>query len=234
MKVIALSGWKESGKDMCADYLVEKYGFKRLAFADPLKKMVAEQYDIPLNYMYDRDLKEKAIENLPVSPKDAFSRQVDGILAKEFRCLSGFQYDDFLLCDKTQALYGRDGKGQHQLYWTPRALCILEGSIKRSVSPNYWVSRAINKADRDSLYVISDLRYCNEANTLEKLKEEGKIDGLLLVRIDRWEFSPSDDPSERDLDMYDFKFRINNLYTENTTKQQACEQVDKLVRTILL
>ena len=47
MHIILLSGWAESGKDTCADYLVTK-GYKRLAFADILKKKCAQDTKFPL------------------------------------------------------------------------------------------------------------------------------------------------------------------------------------------
>lgn len=36
--IIGLSGYARTGKDTVADYLVEKYGFVRMAFADPMKE----------------------------------------------------------------------------------------------------------------------------------------------------------------------------------------------------
>ena len=38
--LIALTGYKGSGKDTCADYLVEKYGYTKIAFASPLKDLL--------------------------------------------------------------------------------------------------------------------------------------------------------------------------------------------------
>jgi hypothetical protein len=46
MHIILLSGWAESGKDTCADYLSKK-GYKRLAFADVLKKKCAADTKFP-------------------------------------------------------------------------------------------------------------------------------------------------------------------------------------------
>ena len=40
MIVIGLTGAAGSGKDTAADYLVERYGFKKMAFADALKAML--------------------------------------------------------------------------------------------------------------------------------------------------------------------------------------------------
>lgn len=38
--LVALCGYKGSGKDLCADYLVDKYGFVKISFAEPLKEVL--------------------------------------------------------------------------------------------------------------------------------------------------------------------------------------------------
>lgn len=40
--IVGLMGYARSGKDTVADFLVERYGFKRVAFADALKAMALE------------------------------------------------------------------------------------------------------------------------------------------------------------------------------------------------
>ena len=35
-KIIGISGRKYHGKDTIGDYLVNKYGYKKIAFADPI------------------------------------------------------------------------------------------------------------------------------------------------------------------------------------------------------
>lgn len=47
MKIIALTGWSESGKDTVADILVANYGFKKYAIAGPLKDLCASLYGFP-------------------------------------------------------------------------------------------------------------------------------------------------------------------------------------------
>lgn len=43
MNIIGLSGYARSGKDTVANILVEKYGYKRIAFADPIRDLL---YDV--------------------------------------------------------------------------------------------------------------------------------------------------------------------------------------------
>ena len=47
IKIILLTGWSESGKDTVADILVNQHGFKKYAFADPLKDLCASLYGFP-------------------------------------------------------------------------------------------------------------------------------------------------------------------------------------------
>jgi hypothetical protein len=48
--IFLLSGWSGSGKDATASVLVKKYKYIRLAFADILKEMVAQEFDFPLDW----------------------------------------------------------------------------------------------------------------------------------------------------------------------------------------
>ncbi len=41
--IIGLSGYARSGKDTVADFLVQSYGFERISFADPIRKIL---YDL--------------------------------------------------------------------------------------------------------------------------------------------------------------------------------------------
>lgn len=170
-QIIALSGWRGNGKDTVADYLVSQYGFTRLSFASLLKDMVAEQYKIPREYMDSVDYKELPLEEYPTIPTDQTTHTIHHLLANEL------------------------GTG----FWTPRALCILEGSIKRAVYPNYWVRRVVESIQESSAtkFVISDLRYLSEIDTLKLIFPEIKI-----WRIQRFDSVDSMDPSERELDTY--------------------------------
>jgi hypothetical protein len=219
MKVIALSGWKQSGKDTLAAYLIEKRGAARVSFADPLKDMVAEEYGIDRASLDDPAQKERQILSLPVDPKDAYGRMISEFLFKEFRTVKGRQVTGFTY--ENEQFRGTTGQPfEHlQLFWTPRALAILKGSTNRAVRSDYWVQRAIKKIGAaQTLVVISDLRYKSE---LKQLKDAFG-DDLSTVRVERFDTSPSSDPSERDLDDASFDYRVNN----RGTREQAFEQLE--------
>lgn len=229
MKIIALSAWKQSGKDTVADYLIKEHGFIRFGFADVLKDMVAEQYDIPREYCDDVKFKEKALYKYPVAPKDKFSMKITEILQNEFRTLDG--YSPEFIDDKGQLTVRINGEEKHDFYWTPRALCILEGSIKRSVNSNYWVQRVVDKirlaasinvtGDYLGNYVISDLRYRSEVEALKTAFGNH----LQVIRINRHSSINTTDPSERDLDDYNFA----NVLENKGSLEELYSKVDSLV-----
>lgn len=210
MKVVAISGWKGSGKDMLAGHLIETYGAVRVSFADPLKDRVSEEYGIPRGDLDDQSKKEMPILSLPVDPRDAFSKMLTEFMRGEFR-------------DQNGKPYGQ-GNPDSVMYWTPRALAILKGSSNRAVDNKYWVGQAIKKM-RDSgkdIIVISDLRYKSELSQLKKAFGED----LISVRIDRFDTSPSVDPSERDLDDGQFDAYIQN----KSTKEDAIYNLETVLR----
>lgn len=212
--IVAISGWKRSGKDTLAEYLIKSYGAKRLAFADPLKDECAKQYGVPRAHFDDPAFKEKPILTMPVTPKDGFSKMIAEFMFKEFRSADGLQPVGFRPADRGfQGVIERPparGRLLEPIYWTPRALAILEGSTKRATDPNYWVKKAVEGAG-EGLFVISDLRYQSEVTGLESAVGAQSV---ITIRINRFASSPSNDPSEYDLDHYEhFDAAIENTGT---------------------
>lgn len=189
--VVAMSGWRSSGKDTTADYLVAQHGFQKLSFAAKLKDMVSNTYGVPREDLDSPTKKEMPLVSLPVIPTDRFTETVHTLLRSELQ--SG--------------------------YWTPRALCILEGSIKRSVYSNFWVrtvaAEIMNNPEQS--YVISDMRYLSEVDTLKML-----IPNIRTVRVNRFDSIATEDPSERDLDNYVFDVTLTNT----GVKELLYDQID--------
>ena len=64
--IIGLIGKKRAGKDTFADYLVEKYGFIKLAFADPIKEVASLILNIDYHKIKEID-KEKILPDYDIS-----------------------------------------------------------------------------------------------------------------------------------------------------------------------
>lgn len=212
MIVLGISGWKKSGKDTAADFLINNNGFKRIAFADPLKDQAAKTYGIDISCMYDQDKKELPIIDMMVVTEDAFSRNLLSFMYKEFRTGAGSIPKDLFIDNEGNFL---EASTMMRLYWTSRAILIMEGSVKRSVDSSHWVVKASNmikdlhiESGHDK-FVIADLRYRSEIKQLEH--QFG--DKFVSLRINRFWRSDSVDPSERDLDGYPFHYQIENTST---------------------
>ena len=232
MKVIAISGWKQNGKDTLADYLISKHEATRVSFADPLKDLAAAEYGVAREAFDKPELKEQPILSMPVEPQDGFSRMLSEFLIREFRSAKGKQFKEFHYDSKGKFLGQEEIPGTEwktyvlePLYWTPRALAILKGSSNRAVRSDFWVAQAIKLANaRGGLIVISDLRYKSELNQMR----EAFGDNMVTLRVQRYDTSPSTDPSERDLDDAKFDFHVQN----RGTLDELYAQMEDILKTI--
>lgn len=230
--IVCLSGYKQSGKDMLAAYLIEKHGAKRVGLADPLKDMVAEEYGIDRASLDDPKTKESPLLNLPVDPKDGFTKMMAEFMVKEFRSEGGDQPNagfEFTPSGKFLGRFLHTGGSTYAtapLFHTPRSLAIFKGSGNRFVRSDYWTNKALDKIEdlhdnKKEMVVVSDVRYKSElAQFSERLG-----DSVVFVRINRHKESPSSDPSERDLDDTKFDFYVENT----TTKESAYGQLEAIL-----
>ncbi len=75
--IIGIAGKARHGKDSCADFIVERFGFCKKSFADPLKRAAAELFGLPLETFMSGD-REKKHDYYGISP-----RQILQILGTE-------------------------------------------------------------------------------------------------------------------------------------------------------
>jgi hypothetical protein len=220
--LICFSGFKGSGKDSCANYLIQHHNAVRVAFADPLKDMVSAEYDVNRQHLDDPDFKEQPILDLPVEVKDGFTKILAEFMFKEFRTSKGkvpigFEYYE----DKYYGVIeGTNEPIATRVYHTPRSLAILKGSTNRLVRSDFWVHKACDKINKylakGKLVALTDLRYKSE---MEHLRDSFGKD-VLFVRVNRFTKSQSNDPSENDLNDTVFDYTIDNTGTlEDTYKQ---------------
>lgn len=73
--IVGVSGRKQHGKDTTANILVEHFGFTRIAFADPIKRLAMDIYDLSFDQVYgDEAAKETVDPRWGVSPRHIFQR----------------------------------------------------------------------------------------------------------------------------------------------------------------
>lgn len=68
--VVGLVGKKYAGKDTVADYLVDNYGFVKLAFAEPLKQACETVFGFSHEQLYDPQFKEVIDQYWGHSPRE--------------------------------------------------------------------------------------------------------------------------------------------------------------------
>jgi dephospho-CoA kinase len=61
--LIGICGKAGAGKDTIGDYLVKKHNFKKIALADPIKRLVKDVFVLDDNTVYDRVEREKELDN---------------------------------------------------------------------------------------------------------------------------------------------------------------------------
>jgi hypothetical protein len=227
--IVAFSGFKQSGKDSSVNYLNEKYGFGRVSFAGPLKDTVALEFNLPRETLDDPNYKECPLLNYPVPAADKFTQMIAEFMVREFRTA-----DEFL--PETADIRVKDGvlqtfiNGWENLYHTPRSLAILMGSSMRAGDSSFWVKKAIEQIKESNNngvknFAISDLRYKSE---IKQLREAfGKE--LVTIRINRFDSSPSTDPSELDLVDYPHDFVVDN----KGTREELFSKIDEILNTLV-
>lgn len=181
--IIGVSGKKGSGKDTFGNYLVHRYGFKLLKFGTGVVDWLR-------------------ILN-PVVGFDSDSLKSKFIWLRALRKLKRVpRYRDLLVYmdhDEAKRTYS-DVRTYLQLIGTEIA--------RDRVSPDYWIKLVENamKEDADSHYVITDVRFKNEADWII---ERGGV--LIKLTTDKDDNDPH--PSEVGLpDESIFKAIIKNNY----------------------
>ena len=213
MIIFMISGFAKSGKDTAALHLSDKLRFTKMSFADALKENVSKEFHIPLVDTHNQAKKEAPLVRYPVYCKDKFAEHVNSFMYKEFRTAQGVRPNNFHVDENNRMITQINGES-YGLFYTVRALCILEGSTKRSADSDFWVNKVFIDAKRKGLQslIVPDLRYKSEIAAVKMLLEPN--DKLVTIRINRFESTESTDPSENDLTDAQFDYYVDNKTTE--------------------
>ena len=134
--LIGICGRAGSGKDTVGDYLIEKYNFKKIALADPIKRLVKDVFVLDDHTVYDRVAREQPLERWP--------------------------------------------------NWSVRKLLQFIGTelFRDQVDDAIWVKSLWYRIsdNKDSNYVVTDLRFPNELRFFKDNAKKGEFVCLKIIR----------------------------------------------------
>lgn len=176
IKVIGFIGLKGSGKDTCAQYLVDQKNFKRAAFADKLYNEVAEAFGVTVEFLGNRDTKETPLKELTIANcKDTqFGAIIQELKNKELDIQRQERQAAIASGRPVTAVVIPEKFGATD-WLSPRQIMQFWGTDykRKYVKDSYWldvVKDEISNNPRD--YVITDVRFNNEANFIEELDNQ--------------------------------------------------------------
>ncbi len=152
LQIIAFTGSAGTGKDTAADILATHCGFTRLAFADALRTEVQAAFNVPLELLTRRDLKE-----MPTAALALIECQDDGFIGALVRANA-----------RNNVRFDVPAWFRGSL--SPRQVLQLWGTeYRRAQRINYWLDALrsritqLHALDGRSRFVITDARFENEA-----------------------------------------------------------------------
>ena len=167
MVIIGLAGQAGAGKDTVADYLEQRYGFIKFAFADALYLQVQNAYGLEdQSLLRDRVTKEVATEQLAL--KHCQNKEFEAVATRimdEYANANG--YDKFL------APWGQPQSPRRILQWWGT-------DYRRAQQDTYWIEQAalmVNRTHmlmpypelRPQYFVETGTRFENEREWLHKM-----------------------------------------------------------------
>ena len=193
MQIIGLSGYARSGKDEAAKVLVEEFGFTRVAFADKLRDFL-----YPLNPIVTI---KHTNARLQVKTPDGIKR-----LMWDDDAPSTIPVGTTVYVQDVIDVYGWDKYKESEYGQEVRRLLQRLGTEagRETMWDSIWIDAAFAGLPEDAKVVVTDARFENEAQAIEKR-------GGRLWRVKRAGVGPANaHPSETSLDNYPFDVVLFN------------------------
>lgn len=158
--IIGVSGRARSGKDTIAKIMIDKFGFKKISFADSLKEIASDAFEIPLNYFHDDDKKDSPFPMPILVTEQHLERLVKNLLAAG--------------CDITQNQVNElNSKGLGLSFVSPRQLLQIVGTdlCRGTLGNTVWIDifkRKVSVAEGN--FIVPDVRFLNERSAIKELK----------------------------------------------------------------
>jgi len=199
------------GKDTAANYLVSKYGWKQLSFASTLKEGCKELFGLT-DYDVYHELGKHTVLSSPIEyTTNTHSKELDWMLS---------EIPTITPIDLPSSIFGT-------ILTTPRDLLQFIGTeIIRAVYPSFHIDTCLAKVKENNNYVISDLRFPNEAKVVAE-------EGGYCVRIESTTSAPSKNQkhsSETAMDEFDGWF--STIYNDKNGFDSFYMNIDKTIMEV--
>lgn len=205
--IIAFSGLIKSGKDTASDFLVNEFGYKKIAFADNLKKLCMGVFGLTKYQVHTQSGK---VRNFKI-PITATMNDVWGI-CYWLTLKNDFKFTVIELIKIKKKLVGVK-------FYNPRQILqhigceVLRGCIRDDFHLNVFKNNIDNK---DNI-VVPDVRYKNEADLIKSI-------GGRVIRINRTTETKNSHESENGLNGYEFDAVIDNDGSLNDFKKEVLKK----------
>lgn len=216
--IIGLGHRAGVGKSTIAEMIAKNFDFVRFSFTPLVQSEVLEAYE-KYGYVYRLVYPNLLVinqENIEL-PTNEFFQLLDATVKL------ASNYPDKVYHIGTAVI--------NVGYVEDKILLQIWGTnYRRRQNENYWVEKFMNIYDPKVNYVMENIRFRNEADTIKKLG--GVVAKVVLLDANGNEISLNTDnrilnhPSETDLENYDFDLIIYNYYNDlERTEKEVIEKV---------
>jgi len=179
--IVGLSGLIKSGKDeagrILVDYFKEQGKIAKIVkMADAIKDIVCIITGLTREQIEDRDLKEKSL-----GPDwECWKYENELFLTKEDAIKELKRNYSYLSPDDNDTIHALINTYIKKFEVTPRLLLTTIGTDcgRNMIHPNMWVNTTFNNYTDDEIWIITDIRFPNEIDAIEKRKGT-------VIRIER-------------------------------------------------
>lgn len=177
MILIGLIGYKQSGKDTCADYLVEKYGFHKYAFAEPVKQVCKIMFQLDSQQLEDSIQKEENDPRWDLTPRQMMQKvgtdMVRHYWGENFwvRCMEMRVYKD-----KKERIVVSDVRFQNEADWIKQN----HGILVRIVDNTHSTYTDPHPSEVEQLSIQEDLVLSNRKDVSFFQEIESTLSFLLV------------------------------------------------------
>jgi hypothetical protein len=157
--ILGISGRARAGKDTVAEIFIKKFNFKRVSFADPLKEICSEAFNIPLDTFHNNTKKDVAFESPLQVNIDHMQSLV--MLLKGAGCAPSQAQIDSLVDD-----------GISMQFVSPRDLLQRVGTnlCRNHLGDSVWINIFKNKISKTEGHcIVTDVRFLNERQAIRDL-----------------------------------------------------------------